>query len=66
MPVDLEWRPTTTGSLGDIRSINNADVIEALKTQFRARYAVTKGRISGELVDRARSIAADYLPGGGA
>ena len=64
--LDLEWRPTTTGSLGDIRPIDNADVIEALKTQCRARYAATKGRISGELVDRARSIAADYLPGGGA
>ena len=58
--LDLEWRPMTTGSLGDVRSVTNEDVIEALKTQFRARYAVSKDRISGELVDRARSIAADY------
>lgn len=60
--LDLEWQPTTTGSLGEVRSVTNEDVIEALKTQFRAGYAVTKGRIGGELVDRARSVATDYLP----
>ena len=61
--LDLEWRPMTTGSLGDVRSVSNEAVIEALKDQFRMRYAVAKGRIAGDLVDRAREIAVDYLPG---
>lgn len=60
--LELEWRPATTGSLGDVRTVSNEAVLEALKTQLRARYAVTKGRIGGGLVDRARDIAADYLP----
>jgi lipoate-protein ligase A len=61
--LDLEWRPVTTGSLGDVRSVTNEDVIAALETQFRAQYAVTGDRIGGGMVDQARSIAADFLPG---
>ena len=60
--LDLEWRPMTTGSLGDVRNVSNEAAIEALKDQFRMTHAITKGRIDGELVDRARGIAADYLP----
>jgi lipoate-protein ligase A len=60
--LDLEWRPMTTGSLGDVRNVSNEAVIEALKNQFRRTHAITKGRIDSELVDQAREIAAEYLP----
>jgi lipoate-protein ligase A len=60
--LDLEWRPMTTGSLGDVRNVTNEAVIEALKGQFRRTHAITKGKIDGELVDHAREIAAAYLP----
>jgi lipoate-protein ligase A len=62
--LDLDWQPVTTGSLGDVRAVSNEAVIEALKSQFRSRHPVAKGRIAGDLVDRAREIAGEYLPTG--
>ena len=60
--LDLEWRPGTAGSLSDVRPVSNEAVIEELKAQFRKTHAAAKGRIAGDLVDRAREIAGDYLP----
>ncbi|MDJ0924638.1 MAG: lipoate--protein ligase family protein [Acidimicrobiia bacterium] len=60
--LDLQWRPATAGSLGDVRHISNAEVLAALKAEFGERYEVKKGRIESDLVEEARSIATDYLP----
>ena len=50
------------GSLGDLRHISNAEVLAALKAEFRDRYEVAKGRIPADLVEEARTIANEYLP----
>lgn len=61
--LDLEWRPTTTGSLGDVHHpITNDEVMTALKTELRARYTVIKGRIGEDLVAAARSLSHRHLP----
>ncbi len=59
--LNLEWRPGTTGSLGDVRHLSNEDVMSALHQEFRARYDVTKGRIDADLVDEARKVAPRFL-----
>jgi octanoyl-[GcvH]:protein N-octanoyltransferase len=61
--LQLEWRPTTTGSLADIHDpMTNDEVTAALKAELRRRYDVTKGRIGKDLVDEARSRAHRHLP----
>jgi lipoate-protein ligase A len=61
--LDIEWRPTTTGSLADINAgIGNDDVIAALKAELSARFEVARGRISDDLVVEARRLAGQYLP----
>jgi len=61
--LDIEWRPTTTGSLGDINAaISNDDAIAALKAELGVRFDVTRGRISDDLVVEARRLAGKYLP----
>jgi lipoate-protein ligase A len=61
--LDIEWRPATTGSLADINAgIGNDDVIAALKAELNARFEVTRGRISDDLVVEARRLAGQYLP----
>ncbi|MEA2002673.1 MAG: lipoate--protein ligase family protein [Actinomycetota bacterium] len=63
--LSLEWRPGTAGSLGDIQpAISNEDVLTALKTELRSRYQLRRSRITPDLVDQARQIAATYLPTG--
>ncbi|MCP3998386.1 MAG: lipoate--protein ligase family protein [bacterium] len=61
--LELEWRPTTVGSLGDIRhGIDNEDVIAALKAELADQYDLSRDRIDQDLVDTAREIVGDYLP----
>lgn len=61
--LELEWRPTTVGTLGDIRhGIDNEDVIAALKAELAEQYELSRGRIDQDLVDTARMTADDYLP----
>jgi lipoate-protein ligase A len=64
--LDIEWRPATAGSLGDVRpSVTNDDVLAALKAELTSRYETTKNRIPVELADEARRLAIGYLPAGG-
>lgn len=61
--LELEWRPTTTGSLNDVRdSVTSDDVMAALKAELRSRYDVGKGRIAEDLVGEARSMVHQHLP----
>jgi lipoate-protein ligase A len=61
--LELEWRPTTTGSLADVRpQITNDEVVAALQAELRGRYSVIKDRIDEDLVDEARSLAHRHLP----
>jgi lipoate-protein ligase A len=61
--LGLEWRPTTTGSLGDVHDpITNDEVMATLKAELQARYNVTKGRIGEDLVDEARRLSHRHLP----
>jgi len=61
--LELEWRPPTTGSLGDVRHrISNDDVLAALRAVLNERYEVTKGRFDTALVDEARGRAQEHLP----
>lgn len=59
----LEWRPSTTGSLGDVRpTITNEDVLAALKAELSSRYDLARSRITGDLVDDAHGLVPTYLP----
>jgi lipoate-protein ligase A len=61
--LGLEWRPMTTGSLGDVReSIRTDDVLAALKAELHERYRVTKARFDDDDVVQARSLAHRHLP----
>lgn len=61
--LELEWRPSTVGTLGEVRpGITNDDVIAALREQLGTQYAVSKDRIDGETVQTARLNAAHHLP----
>jgi octanoyl-[GcvH]:protein N-octanoyltransferase len=61
--LELEWRPATAGSIGDIRSgISNDDVLAALREALSSQYAVSKDRLNDEMVRAARASAALYLP----
>lgn len=57
----LEWRPTTAGSLGDVRHVSNDDVMAALRREFQARYRITKSRIGADIVEAARTEADRYV-----
>ena len=64
--LELEWRPTTTGSLGDVHdSISNADVMAALIAELRQHFSVKKGRFDSDLVAEARPLAVRHLPAEG-
>ncbi len=61
--LQLEWRPTTTGSLGDIQQgIGNDDVIAAVKAELAEHFDIARDRIDQEMVDSARAEAARYVP----
>ncbi len=61
--LEIEWRPATAGTVGDIqRGVSNADVMAALKAEFADRYDLTRDRIDQPLVAEARAIAGNYLP----
>jgi lipoate-protein ligase A len=61
--LDLEWRPPTVGTLGDVRhGIDNDEVLAALKTALANHYDLSRDRIDQDLVASARAIANDYLP----
>jgi octanoyl-[GcvH]:protein N-octanoyltransferase len=61
--LQLEWRPATAGSLGDVRrGISNDDVIAALRSTLSDRYAISKDRIDDEMVRAARDNTDRYLP----
>lgn len=57
----IEWRPTTAGSLGDVKHVTNDDVMAALRWEFQERYHITKGRIGADLVEAARIEADRYV-----
>jgi lipoate-protein ligase A len=62
--LQLEWRPATTGSLGDIqRGVSNDEALAALKAEFAVHYSLTRDRIDQELLTEARAIGMQYLPG---
>lgn len=61
--LDLEWRPVTAGSLGDVNpAVHNEDVLVALKAELGDRYQITRGRLSPDLVEEATTLAKNYLP----
>lgn len=61
--LELEWRPGTTGSLGDIvREISNDSVLAALKAELATRFELTRNRIDDGLADEARSLSHRYVP----
>lgn len=61
--LELEWRHTTTGSLGDVNpTISNASVLAALLAEVRLRFSVVKTRFDSDLVDQARPLAQRHLP----
>ncbi len=63
--LQLEWRPATTGSLGDVQQgVGNDDVIAAVKAELAEYFELTRDRIDQETVDAARAEAAQYVPGG--
>lgn len=69
MPVyralELEWRPSTVGTLGDVRrGIDNDEVLAALKAELADHYGLSRDRIDQDLVASARAIADNYLPSG--
>ncbi len=64
--LDIEWRPGTAGSLGDVQpSVTNDDVLAALKAELMSRYETTKNRIPSDLAEEARRLAIGQLPAGG-
>lgn len=61
--LELEWRPATIGTLGDIEpAIGNDSVLAALKAELATRFELTRGRVDDALVDQARSLCHRYLP----
>lgn len=61
--LDLEWRPTTVGTLGDVRrGVDNEQVMAALKAELADHYDVSRDRIDQDLVESARAITDNYLP----
>jgi octanoyl-[GcvH]:protein N-octanoyltransferase len=61
--LELEWRPTTTGTLGDIEpAANNDSVLAVLKAELAARFNVTRGRVDDGMAEEARSLAHRHLP----
>jgi lipoate-protein ligase A len=61
--LELEWRPTTVGTLGDVqRGVSNDDVLGALRAELNVQYDVSRDRIDEELVAKARSISHRFLP----
>lgn len=61
--LDLEWRPSTAGTLGGVRpGITNDDVIAALRAEIGKHFIVSKDRIDGETVQLARLNAAHHVP----
>ena len=61
--LQLEWQPTTAGSLGDVRQTTNQEVMRALEDEFRARYSVTTDTVEAGLVAEARIDADRYVSG---
>lgn len=61
--LELEWRPSTVGTIGDIRpGVRNDDVLAALRDELAARFDVTRDRIDDSLAEEARSLSHRYLP----
>lgn len=61
--LELEWRPATTGTLGDIEpAASNDALLAALKVELEARFDVTKGRVDDGMAEQARSVAHRHLP----
>ncbi len=61
--LELEWRPSTVGTVGDVlRGISNDDVLAALKIELAKHYDLTRDRVDQDLVTAARSIVGSYLP----
>ncbi len=61
--LQLEWRPATTGSLGDIQhGIGNDDVIAAVKAELAEHFDLTRDRIDQQMVSEARAEAPRYVP----
>ncbi|MCP4303874.1 MAG: lipoate--protein ligase family protein [bacterium] len=61
--LELEWRPATTGSLGDIEpTAGNDSVLAALKRELGIRFEVSRGRVDDALAEQARSLAHRHLP----
>ena len=61
--LELEWRPHTAGTLGDVQpGLRNDDVLAALKAEFADRFAVTRDRVDESLVEEAHSLAHRHLP----
>lgn len=63
--LNLEWRPATVGTLEEVRrGATTDDTLAALRAEFGERYRVTRDRVHSDLVDTARTLAADFLPPG--
>lgn len=61
--LELEWRPMTVGTLGDIEpGLRNDDVLAALKAELSSRFDVTRDRIDDGLAEEARALSHRYLP----
>lgn len=61
--LELEWKPATVGTLGEIRrGISNEDVIASMRAEFGERFALTRDRVDPDLVAAARPLVAQYLP----
>jgi octanoyl-[GcvH]:protein N-octanoyltransferase len=62
--LELEWRPATAGVLSDVRRDIDVDTaMAAVRVVLGEHYAVTKDRIDGAMVDEARPLVPDFLPG---
>ncbi len=65
--LEIEWRPSTTGTLADVSpSVTNDLVIAALKAELAEHYELSRDRIGGDLVEAARDLVDHYLPDLGA
>ncbi len=61
--LELEWRPATVGTLGDVQpGISNDAVLGALKSELAEHYEISRDRIDDSLATEARSISHRYLP----
>lgn len=61
--LELEWRPETTGTLGDVVSgVDNNMVLESLLAEFSRTWTPKLATLDTSFLDMARTARANYLP----